>query len=91
MQTFTPENPPKSGKAKKLWDWWIKHRGDPPLELWLNRPGKWQRAAGACHYGIKPGPGITFYLVWDVDRTLALTPNDAVLAGRQLEGHYYLE
>ena len=53
MQTFTIDKPPKSGKAKKLWDWWIKHRGEPPKELWVNRPGRHQRSAGTCHYGFQ--------------------------------------
>jgi hypothetical protein len=88
MQTFTPNKPPKSGQAKRLWDWWIKHRGEPPLELWVNRPGKWQRAAGTCHYGFQLR-GNNAYLVWDVERTLAITPDDAIPA--RMHGYYYLE
>ncbi len=37
MKTFTPDNPPKSGKPKKLWAWWIACTGNPPSALWFNR------------------------------------------------------
>lgn len=37
MKTFTPDNPPKSGKPKKLWGWWIARTGSSPNALWFNR------------------------------------------------------
>ncbi len=65
---FTPEQPPKGGKVKKLWDWWITQRGHAPAAIWPNRP-KWeQKAAGVANYVIEDG--VDVYLVCDVDEVV---------------------
>jgi len=71
---FTREHPPKSGNAKRLWDWWIKHTDEPPEAIHVLRPGYWQRTAGTPRYSIE-GQYKT-YSVWDVDETLKITPAD---------------
>jgi hypothetical protein len=76
MRSFTPEKPPRSGKAKEIWDWWISHRGSPPTYLLVFRPGRHQRAMGTAHYSIVDQRGID-YLIWDVDQSLCLSPDDA--------------
>lgn len=43
---FTPENPPKAGKAQLIWLWWTAHKGHPPEELHAVRPGKHQLERG---------------------------------------------
>jgi len=75
-QRFAPQNPPRSGDARRLWRWWIAHTGRPPDELWVLRPGRHERAAGTAHYVFVSNR--VDYLVWDVDETLATTPDDAV-------------
>lgn len=54
---FTKDNPPKSGMAKKLWDWFIDQGRDEngypnfvPDSLHINTPGFWQRGAGTPRY-----------------------------------------
>ncbi len=72
---FTREHPPKSGDAKRLWDWWIKHKGEPPNELFVLRPGFWQRTAGMPHYSLQWGPNA--YAIWSVEETLKMDPATA--------------
>ena len=57
-QVFTFRNPPRSGYAKKIWDWWILNTGNPPWELIVNRPGKYQRSLGCPSYFVN-----NFYFV----------------------------
>jgi len=72
---FTPDRPPRYGKAKKLWDWVKSQTGEPPDMLWVNRPGRHQRSAGRAHYIIEYDH--THYLVWSVEKTLVLSLDDA--------------
>jgi len=72
-QRFTPQNPPRSGDARRLWRWWVARTGQPPDELWVLCPGRHERAAGAAHYVFVSH--LVDYLVWDVDETLATTPD----------------
>ena len=53
---FTQDRPPKSGKAKKLWDWFVRETGSAPDSLSVNRPGHWQRSSGTPAYLIVSGP-----------------------------------
>lgn len=82
---FTPANPPKSGNARKLWDWWVEQAKKPPARLTVCRPGHWQRSSGACSYFIQDKRGRT-YLVWSVAETIKLKLSDAWMAG----GDYHL-
>jgi len=75
-QCFTLQSPPRSGRALRLWQWWDAHTGKPPDQLWVVRPGRHEQAAGAAHYVFISN--LVDYLVWDVDETLAITPDNAV-------------
>lgn len=78
---FTKENPPKSGTARKLWDWFTeqeftfnygkrtKESGSPPDILFVVRAGYRQRQAGAARYSID-WQHTTFY-IHDPNATLA--------------------
>jgi len=81
---FTREHPPKSGDARRLWDWWIKHKGAPPDAIFVLRPGFWQRAAGVPHYSLQFGP--TAYAIWSIEDMLKMDPADAE---RELLGHMH--
>jgi hypothetical protein len=86
---------PKSGKARKLWDWFTrqeftykwgratKEAGSPPALLCVIRPGHWQRKAGAARYEIV-WEHTSFY-VHDPDETLARNAE-----AKQLDNFYYL-
>jgi hypothetical protein len=69
---FTPDNPPKSGNAIKLWRWWEKMNGEPPRYLAVCRPGYWQAACGAAHYIINGR-----FLIYSVPDALKQTMQDA--------------
>lgn len=69
IRMFTQEHPPKSGKAKKLWDWFAKNN-EPILYLYINRPGFWQRGWGVPNYFIE-SQNHDNYCVWDVNKTLS--------------------
>lgn len=71
---FTRDNPPKSGKARKLWIWWTKINGEPPRELGVIRPGRWQSAAGSAYYVIN-----NKFLIYSVPDALKQTMKDADL------------
>jgi hypothetical protein len=47
---FTPNNPPKAGKAAKLWTWYTQQTGAPPKTLTVVRPRQWRFEAGAARY-----------------------------------------
>lgn len=82
---FTPPDPPRSGTAKRLWDWWIRHEGQPPDELSVVRAGHWQRSQGAAQYIIRYKG--TAYPVWDAELALQATPQDSIYhAGDYLLG-----
>jgi len=52
---FYKDHPPVSGKAKKLWDWFIKEfdvENQDSLFLSINHPGMWQRSQGTSDYCI---------------------------------------
>lgn len=68
---YTPDNPPKSGKALKLWKWWIGLFGDPPDMLFVNRPGRHQLSEGTPRYMIE-SEGFT-YSISNPDKTLLKT------------------
>lgn len=72
---FTPERPPRYGNAHKLWAWWIRHTGQPPDELRVNRPSQSNQEAGAARYTLRVK--LKSYLVWNVEETLQITPAEA--------------
>jgi hypothetical protein len=72
---FTPEAPPKSGKALRLWNWWIRYWGEPPQELHVQRPGWFQRNSGAANYVIVWRR--RHYLCLDVDQAITEDPRKA--------------
>jgi len=72
---FSQDHPPSYGKARRLWDWYTAHKGHQPVFLYVTRPGWVQQAAGACHYVIQDD--VTSYLVWNVEQTLLMQPQDA--------------
>ena len=76
---FTPDKPPKSGDAKKLWDW-MEEQGATPDVLWVTRAGRHERAAGRCRYIIDYQND--HYLVWSVKDTLKMRLSDAEMDRR---------
>lgn len=69
IRMFTQDHPPKSGKAKKLWDWFEKNN-EPIRYLHVNRPGFWQRSWGVPNYFIQT-QSYNDYVCWDVNKTIS--------------------
>lgn len=84
QQTFSPDQPPRSGDALRLWRWYEREADRPPRELVVCRPGWHQRAAGAARYVVNGN-----ILVYDVAATLQLRLADAVFD--RATGDYHLE
>jgi hypothetical protein len=83
---FTPDNPPKSGAALKLWRWWEQMNGQPPRYLDVCRPGYWQSARGAAHY-IITGDYYRTYLIYSPPDALKQTMQDAQID--RMTGDYH--
>lgn len=76
MNRFTPDNPPRSGYALKLWRWWERMNGTPPRKLEVCRPGRHQAAAGAASYVITSS-ALHTYLIYSAPDALKQTMKDA--------------
>jgi hypothetical protein len=72
------EKPPKSGKVKKLWDWFIKEtNGQCAIEIESSRLTREQESSGIAPYAVEVHKSLKYdmatartYAVWDIDETI---------------------
>lgn len=83
-QIFTPDTPPRSGNALRLWRWWSEMNNEPPDELAVLRPGRHQRAAGCASYIINGR-----FIVYAAEEALKQTMADA--QPDRMTGDYYFD
>jgi len=80
---FNKKNPPKSGNVRRLWEWWIQHKGGPPATIKLNRPTRTEHLQfGVPRYEIKDQRGI-LYFIWDVEKALTKSPDNGEWSDEQ--------